>query len=114
MNFGTRCSEGVFAAMGALVIAGSGTRGGAVRAAVLVGGADGVDRAGPVTVEEPVTVEDAGLGVAEPLGAVAAGKVGVVAPEQPAKTNVSALAPPRERAAYRRGSLTGTHCNEPT
>jgi hypothetical protein len=87
-----------------LVIAGLGTWVGGVGAAVLVRVADGEDRAGLVTVE------DEGLGVVELLEAVGVRNVGAVegtvALAQPAKTNASAVAPARERAAYRRGCLT--------
>ena len=76
--------------------------------AVLVTVADGVDRAGPVTVK------DEGLGVADLMDAVGVRNVGAVAPAQPAKTNTSVAAPVRERAAYPQGCLTGTHSIEPT
>ena len=51
-------------------------------------------------------VEDEGLGVAELVEAVGVRNVGTVVPAQPAKTNASAVAPTRERAAYRRACLT--------
>src|ERR1035437_9429021 len=52
MNSGTRRRDVVFTRLGALVIAGFETWAGGVRTAMLVGVADGPDRAGSVTVEE--------------------------------------------------------------
>jgi len=100
MNSGTRRRDVVFTRLGALVIAGLETWAGGVRTAMLVGVADGPDRAGSVTVEEE------GSCVAELVEAVGVRNVGTVAPAQPAKTNASAAGPTRERAAYPRACLT--------
>jgi hypothetical protein len=98
MNIGTRCSDEVFTEGGVLVIAGLGTLAVGVRVALLVVGvADGPDRAGPVIVA------DEGTGLAELMEA---------APAQPAKTVASAVAPARDRAADRRGCLIWTNSHE--
>src|SRR5665647_2428961 len=76
MNSGTRRRDVVFTRLGALVIAGLETWAGGVRTAMLVGAADGPDRAGSVTVE------DEGLCVAELVEAVGVRNVGTVAPAQ--------------------------------
>ena len=96
MNFGTRRSdEGITelggVVMAGLVIAGLGTWAVGVGATVLV-----------VELLEAVGVCN--------VGAVE----GAVAPAQPAKTNMSAVAPARDIAAYRRRCLTWTNSNEPT
>jgi len=57
---------------------------------VLVGVADGADRAGPGVVV------DVDLGVAELMEALGVRNVGAVVPAQPAKNNASAVAPARE------------------
>ena|SRR5665647_1870190 len=131
MNFGTRRSDEVPAARGAVVSAGLRTWAGGVgvdRTAVLVRVVDGLGRA------VPVAVEDEGLGVVELMAAVGVGAVdrseagevdGTVAPTlaappapaahaEAATTNARANAPARERAAYRPGCLTRSHASEPT
>ena len=57
---------------------------------MLVGVADGADRAGPGVVV------DVDLGVAELMEALGVRNVGAVVPAQPAKNNASAVAPARE------------------
>ena len=96
MSFGTRrsdegCTEPGALVMAGLVIAGLGTWVVGVGATVLV-----------VTLLEAVGVCN--------VGAVE----GAVAPAQLAKINMSAVAPARDIAAYRRARLTWTNSNEPT
>ena len=96
MNFGTRCSENGVAELGALVTAGLVTAG-------LGSWVDGVG-AFVLVVE-----------LLEAVGVCNTGAVeGAVAPAQPANTDVSAVAPARDQAAYQRGCLTWTNSNEPT
>jgi hypothetical protein len=106
MNSGTRRSDGEFARLGALVIAGLGPLAGGVFAAVLVRVAEGADSAGLVAVEDD--------GVVELMEVVGVRDVCDVAPAQPARSNARAVAPAREPAAYRRGSLTRTDSSEST
>lgn len=97
MNFGTRRSDGGFTELGALVVAG-------LVMAGLGTWADGVG-ATVLVVELLEAVGVCNVGAVE----------GAVAPVQPAKANVSAVAPARDQAAYRqRGCLTWTNSNEPT
>ena len=96
MNFGTRRSDEGFAELGAFVMAGF----------VMAGLGTWADGVG-ATVRVVELLEAAGVcntGVVE----------GAEAPAQPADTNVSAVAPARDQAAYRRGCLTWTNSNEPT
>ncbi len=125
MYFGTRCSDGAIAGLGAATIAGVATRAGAMgagRTATVVIGADGVERA------TCVAVDDERLGVVEVMESVGSGNVGAdagsgedrappapaepLAPAQPVTTIERAAAPARERAAYQRACLTTTHASE--
>ena len=101
MNFGTRCSDkGIEEGITEL--------GGVVMAGLAMDGlgmwADGVG-ATVLVVELLEAVGVCNVGVAE----------GAEAPAQLARTNVSAIAPARDQAAFRqRGCLTWTNSNEPT
>ena len=101
MNFGTRRSDEGCTELGALVMAGL------VMADLVIAdlGTWAVGVGATVLVVE----------LLEAVGVCNVGAVeGAVAPAQPAKTNMSAVAPARDIAAYRRGCLTWTNSNEPT
>src|SRR5450631_411307 len=116
MNFGTRRSDEGCTELGALVMAGLVIAGlviaGLVIAGLVIAGLviAGLGR-WAVGVGATVLVVE----LLEAVGVCNVGAVeGAVAPAQPAKTNMSAVAPARDIAAYRRGSLTWTGSNEPT
>jgi len=96
MNFGTRCSDEGITELGGVVMAGL----------VSAGLGTWADEFGATVL----VVE-----LLEAVGVCNVGAVeGAVAPAQPAKTNMSAVAPARDIAAYRRRCLTWTNSNEPT
>ncbi len=119
MYLGTRCSDGVLVTLGAA--AGAAAMG-ARRTAAVVLGADGLDGA------TSVAVDDETLGAVEVMASVGSCDVGVavgsagdsfepalaepLAPAQPATTIERTAAPTRERAEYQRASLTTTHASE--
>jgi len=96
MNFGTRCSDEGITELGGVVMAGL----------VSAGLGTWADEFGATVL----VVE-----LLEAVGVCNVGAVeGAVVPAQPARTNVSAVAPARDQAAYRRRCLTRTNSNEPT
>ena len=106
MNFGTRRSDEGCTELGALVMAGL-VMAGLVIAGLVIAGlgtwAVGV-RATVLVVELLEAVGVCNVGAVE----------GAVALAQPARANMSAVAPARDIATYRRGCLTWTNSNEPT
>jgi hypothetical protein len=106
MNFGTRRSDEGFTELGASVMAGLVIAGLVIAGLVIAGLGTWADGVGATVL----VVE-----LLEAVGVCNVGAIeGAVAPAQPAKANVSAVAPARDRAAYRRGCLTWTNSNEPT
>ena len=111
MNFGTRRSDEGCTELGALVMAGLVIAGLVIAGLVIAGLVIAGLGTWAVGVGATVLVVE----LLEAVGACNVGAVeGAVAPAQPAKTNMSAVAPARDIAAYRRGCLTWTNSNEPT
>src|ERR1035437_2588034 len=105
MNSGTRRSDEGFTELGASVMAGL-VMAGLVMAGLGIAGF-GTGGAG---VGATVLV----IALLEAVGVCNVGAVeGAVALAQPARANMSAVAPARDGASYRRGCLTWTNSNEP-
>jgi hypothetical protein len=105
MNIGTRRSDEGITELGGLVIAGL-----VIAGLVMVGLGKWADGVGATVLVVELLVTVGGCNT----GAVECAVERAVAPAQPVKANVSAVAPANDRAAYLRGCLTWTNPNEPT